>query len=145
MKLDPRTEKNLATLTPPTQAKAREFMELAIPAMRRSGFIIRIISGNRTYEEQDALYNQRTKNGGRVTKARGGYSNHNFGIAFDVGLFDSYGYLEESKQYDVCGKLGESIGLIWGGHWPSFVDKPHFQLNTGKTLAQLRAEHQNHK
>ncbi len=61
---------------------------------------INIISGLRSYEEQDALYAQgRTAPGNKVTNARGGYSNHNFGIAFDIGVFSGNRYLPDSPKY----------------------------------------------
>jgi peptidoglycan L-alanyl-D-glutamate endopeptidase CwlK len=81
-----------------------------------------------------------------VTNARGGYSNHNFGIAFDVGVFSGSRYLPESPKYKAVGALGTDLGLEWGGSWSSLVDQPHFQLRpawakalTGKQLlAELR-------
>jgi len=68
---------------------------------------MKIISGLRTYAEQDALYAQgRAKTGPKVTNARGGYSNHNFGIAFDVGVFEGNRYLPDSAKYKAVGALG---------------------------------------
>nr|WP_295770097.1 M15 family metallopeptidase [Rhodoferax sp.] len=41
----------------------------------------------RSCAEQDALYAQgRTAPGNKVTNAKSGDSNHNFGIAFDIGV-----------------------------------------------------------
>ena len=61
----------------------------------------------RTYAEQNELYAQgRTKPGPIVTKAKGGYSNHNFATAFyDIGIFSPDGkhYLDESPDYQRCG------------------------------------------
>jgi len=101
----------------------------------------------RTYTEQDALYAQgRTADGHIVTNARGGYSNHNFGIAFDVGVFEGSKYLPESSNYKAVGALGVDLGLEWGGNWKTIVDQPHFQLRPSwaagmaekQMLAQLR-------
>ena len=131
---DERTERNIATLHPKAQELARKFMSLAVPAMRDHGLDIRIIGGSRTYAEQDALEAQRP----RVTRAKGGYSLHNFGIAFDIGLFCGKTYLDESVHYAECGRIGQSVGLEWGGSWKSFQDEPHFQVPTGLTLAQMR-------
>lgn len=137
--LDKRTEKNLATLLPAAQLVARAFLPKAIAAMLLKGVDIGIISGTRTYAEQDALYAKgRTAPGNKVTNARGGYSNHNFGIAFDIGLFKDGKYLEESPLYAECGLIGESVGLEWGGRWKRFPDEPHFQLKTGLTLSEMR-------
>ena len=101
------------------------------------GIQIKVISGTRTYEEQDALYAQgRTKPGKKVTNARGGYSNHNFGIAFDIGVFEGTKYLGESPKYKAVGAIGLDLGLDWGGNWTSIKDQPHFQLRP-KWAAQL--------
>lgn len=139
MFFDERTEKNIATLHPKAQAAARQFMAKAVPAMKAAGIDVKIICGTRTYAEQDKLFAQgRTAPGRIVTKARGGFSNHNFGIAWDIGLFKGGAYLEESPYYRQLGSLGESVGLEWGGRWVSMPDEPHYQLRTGLTLAQLR-------
>jgi len=139
MTLDERTSRNIATLHPRAQTKAREFMALAVPLMAKAGAVVKIISGNRTYAEQDALYAQgRSKPGPVVTKARGGYSNHCFATAWDVGIFKGGKYLEESSLYRDLGRVGESIGLEWGGSW-QFSDQPHFEVKTGLTMAEKRA------
>lgn len=132
---DPRTEAVIVTLLPKAQAKAREFMRVAGPTCK-------LLSGTRTYAEQDRLFSQRPV----VTHARGGQSNHNFCIAWDVGIFQNGHYLTgatraEEAAYDA---LAVNIkahvqGLEWGGDWRSIVDKPHYNLLTGKTLAQIRA------
>jgi peptidoglycan L-alanyl-D-glutamate endopeptidase CwlK len=142
-KVDERSEKNIATLLPEVQPMARMLVQKAAA----NGIDIRVISGLRSYEEQDALYAQgRTAPGSIVTKARGGFSNHNFGIAFDVGVFSGSKYLSESPKYKAVGVLGQELGLEWGGNWTSLVDEPHFQLrpawaqamNESTMLAELR-------
>lgn len=139
---DPRTEANIATLLPVVQAAARKFMAVAGPAMAEQGLILRIIEGTRTYAQQDYLYQQgRTRPGPIVTNARGGYSLHNFGIAWDVGLFRGSEYIPENPGYDACGRIGESQDLTWGGHWNSMPDTPHFQYRTNLTLAEMQALH----
>lgn len=142
---DERSEKAIATLLPEVQPYARALVHRAADR----GITIKIISGTRTYEEQDALYHQRPP----VTKARGGYSNHNFGIAFDVGVFSGAKYLAESPLYKVVGVLGTELGLEWGGNWKTFVDEPHFQfrpawavgMSESAMLAELRARRSNGK
>lgn len=124
-RVDDRSEANIATLLPEVRPYARALVFAAIDI----GIDARVINGTRSYEEQDALYAQgRTKPGRIVTKARGGYSNHNFGIAFDVGIFEGRQYLRESRKYDALGPLGIQLGLEWGGNWKTFVDRPHYQL-----------------
>lgn len=93
----------------------------------------------------------RTAPGPIVTKARGGESTHNFGIAFDIGVFEGTKYLPESSRYMAVGALGIELGLEWGGSWESFVDKPHFQLrplwaaewSETRMLAELRERARN--
>jgi peptidoglycan L-alanyl-D-glutamate endopeptidase CwlK len=139
MTFDERTERNIASLHPKAQEKAREFMQLAIPLMKRYGLDVRIISGLRTFAEQNALYALgRTTKGRIVTNAKAGYSNHNFGTAFDVGLFEGKAYLDESTKYKELGEAGKSLGLIWGGDFKSIKDEPHFEIPTGLTLAEMR-------
>lgn len=141
--VDSRSEKNIATLLPEVQPLARALVQKA----QGIGITIKIISGLRTYAEQDALYAKgRTTDGPIVTKAKGGHSNHNFGIAFDVGVFEGGKYLTESVKYKAVGALGVDLGLEWGGNWKTIVDQPHFQLRPSwaagmaekQMLAQLR-------
>jgi peptidoglycan LD-endopeptidase CwlK len=132
-KVDPRSEATIAKLNPQVQPYARELVRRAA----LSGIQIKVIGGFRTFHEQDVLYCQ-----GRnipyckglykpepiVTNAKGGYSNHNFGMAFDIGVFDGSKYLPESPKYNEVGKIGKPLGLEWGGDWTTIKDRPHFQL-----------------
>ncbi len=135
---DARSENNIRTLAIRAQWPAREFLRRVLVA----GIGARIISGTRTYAMQDALYRQgRFGNPGpRVTNARGGQSNHNFGIAWDIGIFTaSAGYLTGGPAYDDAATAGLAVELEWGGDWATFVDKPHYQLATGLSVTELRA------
>jgi peptidoglycan LD-endopeptidase CwlK len=124
-KVDDRSERVIATLLPEVQPYARAL----VAKTAANGITIKVISGLRTYDEQNDLYAQgRTKSGEIVTNARGGYSNHNFGIAFDIGVFEGSKYLDESPKYKAAGALGTDLGLEWGGNWKTIQDEPHFQL-----------------
>ena len=134
--LDRRTENNLATLAEPVRDMARSLLYHARVDLHMD---VRVIQGTRTYAEQDALYAQgRTAPGQIVTNAPGGYSFHNFSVAFDVGLFRGRSYIEGGPGYTRVGHLGEGIGLEWGGRWRSFQDIPHFQY-PGLSLGGLRS------
>jgi peptidoglycan L-alanyl-D-glutamate endopeptidase CwlK len=142
--VDDRSEKVIATLLPEVRPIARTLVQKAAAA----GITIRVISGLRSYEEQAALYAEgRTAPGKKVTNARPGYSNHNFGIAFDIGVFEGNRYLPESPKYKAVGALGMDLGLEWGGNWKTIVDQPHFQLRPAwaaheseqQMLAELRS------
>ncbi len=134
--VDERSEKNIATLL----SKVRPIARLFIHACQAAGIDAKVISGTRTYAEQDALYAKgRTTAGPKVTNARGGFSNHNFGIAFDIGIFVDGKYLEDGPAYRNAAVLGKSLGLSWGGDWTSFKDEPHYEYNPNLlTLAQMR-------
>lgn len=119
-KVDDRSERVIATLLPEVQPYARALIAKAAA----NGITIKVISGLRTYGEQNDLYAQgRTKPGKIVTNARGGYSNHNFGIAFDIGVFEGSRYLDDSPKYKAVGALGRDLGLEWGGNWKTIQDE----------------------
>ena len=105
----------------------------------------------RTMAEQDALYAKgRTTSGNIVTKARGKtYSSmHQWGVAFDIYLnmdIDKDGktsddaFNNSTGMFERIGKIGQSIGLEWGGSWISIKDRPHFQLpDWGSTTTKLK-------
>lgn len=62
-------------------------IDLALRSLSKEGTPFKVYSGLRTFKEQDALYAKgRTKPGGVVTKAKGGQSMHNYGLAVDLDL-----------------------------------------------------------
>lgn len=123
------SESNIITLMPKAQIEARKFMKIG----KDNNLDIRILSGTRTYEEQNGLYHH-GRNGNKqpiVTNARGGQSNHNFGIAWDIGVFDSNGnYVANDKPYKSFAAIVLPLmdSIEWGGNWISFKDYPHYQL-----------------
>ncbi len=153
MKFDDRTEKNLKTLDPHAEALFREFLVYAKDIA--DDFLdcdVKLISGHRTWKEQDALYAQgRTKPGKRVTNAKGGQSNHNFGIAGDIGIFRRGDYLDDNaakadqafceRIYKHLAKKAAAFGLEAGNNWNN-PDPPHFEVSTGLSLAQKRARYE---
>lgn len=148
---DKRTEGTIATMLGPTQRAARKFMAATSGAGLTSGFTVRLISGTRTFAEQDKLYAQgRTEPGNVVTCARGGQSNHNYGIAWDVGIFTAAGkYIDDlaekgqmkskdvEAEYLKLGPVGRGMGLYWGGDWAK-PDRPHFQMLDNDQLSTVR-------
>jgi len=132
---DERSETNIATLIPQAQWLARKWFILAAGQAFQEGYALRIICGTRSYAEQNALYRKRP----RVTRARGGYSWHNFGLAWDFCLFDGREPIWSHRLYDIAGKLSHNIdNLEWGGDWKSFVDKPHLQLKHFTSTSEAR-------
>jgi peptidoglycan L-alanyl-D-glutamate endopeptidase CwlK len=133
---DVRSEGNIHGLHPKAQEAARKFLRKVLDA----GMTVRILSGTRTYAEQNALFRIGRFGDSRpkVTNARGGQSNHNFGIAWDIGVFVGGKYMTDSAPYRDAAEAGLFDGLEWGGNWISFKDLPHYQLPTGLSLSQVR-------
>ena len=116
----------------------RTKLEIFEKRLLESGIRVKLVSGYRSFEEQNRLYALgRTKPGRIVTKARGGYSWHNFGLAADYA-FISGGQLTWDGPWRIFGRIARECGLEWGGDWRKFPDRPHVQWRRGKTLAQMR-------
>jgi hypothetical protein len=132
---DESSEKIVQKLHPKIRDKAREFIVEA----KKEGIVLRITSGLRTWKEQDELYAQgRTKSGGIVTNAKGGRSNHNYGLAFDVVPIENGKVNWKSKNWNKIGQIGKRVGFSWGGDWKNIVDKPHFEMLFGNTVSDLK-------
>ena len=135
-RFDARSERHIASLQLPAQEAARRFLDRASTAR----IDVRIISGTRSYAEQDALYRRGRYGhpGPRVTNARGGQSRHNFGIAWDIGVFEGGRYLTDPEPYERVGAIALEDSIAWGGHWRRFIDRPHYELALGLSVAELR-------
>jgi peptidoglycan L-alanyl-D-glutamate endopeptidase CwlK len=149
---DARTEDKLRSLLPEAADRFRPFIaEARRVALVKYGCDYVAISGHRTWETQDLLYDRgRTSPGAKVTNARGGYSNHNFGIALDFGVFRNGKYLDSDDPSTAAvvhrnaGAIASDFDIEWGGDWTSFKDFPHFEIPTGLTMAQKRAQWAEH-
>ncbi len=105
------------------------------------GYDLRVTQGLRTITEQDALYAQgRTKPGKKVTNAKGGQSNHNYGLAVDLAFFVDGKLTWEDSLYLKIGKWAKSAGLLWGGNWKS-PDMPHVELPNLPGWRELKTIH----
>jgi hypothetical protein len=121
------SEKRLSQLHPGFAAAVRA----VIADLAARGMVIEIVQGLRTFEEQDALFAKgRTTPGPVVTQARGGESNHNFGLAVDLCPFtnDKPDWNAPMTVWAAIGAAAAARGLEWGGAWKKFLDKPHVQL-----------------
>jgi LysM repeat protein len=117
--------------------------------LARNGMKALITDGRRTLAEQDKLFQigRRGIAGERkVTNARGGLSNHNYGLAVDMYpvLPDSTGkervFTDIPKGASVefahafnrvqraIGEQSEGLGLFWGARFSGIGDTPHVQL-----------------
>lgn len=140
--------------------KTKELCKLWLDACAKAGIKIKILMVLRTIQQQDALYSQgrepldvvnaKMKSAGlwsvseaenkyTVTKAKGGQSAHNYGLAWDFTA-EAEG-LNHNQAMIKAGLLAETVSidnytLTWGGDWDrdkdykdeSFLDMPHVQL-----------------
>ena len=143
--LDERSAKNIVTLHVKVQQLFRDWIAECQIIAKALGYEYKAISSNRTWNDQAKLYAQgRTSPGRIVTNAKPGYSNHNFGIAVDMGVFKDGKYLDEHKPVEAenmhrkAAEIAKKYNIEWGGSWKTFKDYPHFEYKTGKTLAELR-------
>lgn len=146
-----KSEAKLAGLQPVIAAG----MVALITGCYNRGVYIIITQGFRTYPEQDNLYakGRTTKQLAAVglshvtaqpkedvvTNARGGYSNHNFGWAFDFALllpdgrtvsWDTLrdGDKDSLPDWSEVVEVAKKLGFEWGGDWRTFKDMPHLQM-----------------
>lgn len=145
---DARTEGNLATLTRGAQHRFRPFVAQAQAVAAAMGCDYRMISGTRSYAEQ-AVLRKRWQAGTGGKAAAAGYSNHNFGIAGDFGVFLGSRYMDGSKvrsERELALAVHKAVAtkaaghkLVWGGTWKGKSnDPPHFEVWTGLTMKQKR-------
>ncbi len=117
----------LDALEPDFKAIAEQIIAEAAAA----GIRLVVTSTRRTIAEQNRLYAQgRTAPGKIVTKAKGGQSPHNFGLAFDFCPLNESGGLDWNAPKSVWAKVGEiaeSHGMTWGGHFKTLLDLPHIE------------------
>lgn len=108
-------------------------------SVHRPGLSAKLIEGFRSAAYQHELYLKKP----RVTY-KDGYinrSNHQSGMAADVGVFQGAKYIEEPDKETMAfyGHCVRAAGLTWGGDWSSFVDKPHAEWPTSDPKAYHEA------
>lgn len=121
---------------------------------KRVGLAFYLFSGLRTFEEQDELFAKgRTKEGKRVTNARGGYSWHNYGLAVDYvldGMIDKPGIQwswdiksdlnkDGKNDWKQMADLAVDLGFEAGYYWRTYPDAAHIQYTCGLNLVEARA------
>ena len=123
--------------------------------LKKDNVNVEISLATRTYEEQDRLYSKGRNEKGEiideskvVTYAKGGQSYHNFGLAFDVEVYNENGTKNWNKQSEAWQKVineGKKQGFVAGAEWNDFPDLPHFENSFGNTQSALRYNIQNNK
>jgi Putative peptidoglycan-binding domain-containing protein len=125
---------SISALDPYVSSLARKFLDLT----KANGMDVRITSAFRSWDESDRLYAQgRTTPGSIISNARGGESYHNWGLAFDAAPFVNGVMSTDIDLFRKMGRLGEQVGLEWGGTFKDLVDYPHFQYTYGLSTIDL--------
>lgn len=136
--------RNISELHPELQRR----IALLKQECAKQGLHIGISECVRTPAEQDALYAKgRTVapigNKYTVTNCKGStYSSmHQWGVAADFYRNDGKGaFVDTDGFFGKVGRIGQKLGLEWGGAWKKPVDKPHFQLpDWGSTASRLKS------
>lgn len=104
-------------------------------AMAILGHPMKVVQGVRTVEQQAALYAQgRTAPGPIVTNCDGvkTRSNHQphadgYGHAVDCASMIGDPY-DPAFPWSLYGAAVRAVGLVWGGSWTTFQDRPHAEL-----------------
>lgn len=157
--MDKTTIERIQLLHPKVREEALEIYKEICDRLTGKAFC-RFAYTLRTFAEQDALYAQgRTdKSKPEVTKARGGQSYHNYGLAIDVVLIedvDGDGDYDKAswdfkRDFDGDGQADfEEIDFVFGLYgWKGLYksdgkrwDLPHFQKTLGYSIAQLQEMH----
>ena len=108
-RFDGRSERLIASLHLPAQRSARGFLA----RVRAAGIDARLVSGTRSYGEQNMLFRR--------------------------GRFEGGAYIpDDPEPYRRAAKMGLTQGLEWGGSWKTFPDLPHYQLAIPFSVAQTR-------
>lgn len=121
--------------------KVKELAEKLVKEAKAQGLNVKVIDTYRSKERQDYLYEQgRTRPGSIVTNAKGSEmsSYHNWRLAFDC-IQNLPGKEYDTAFLNKLGKIGQSLGLEWGGGWSGFSDAPHFQYTFGLSIKDLKA------
>jgi peptidoglycan L-alanyl-D-glutamate endopeptidase CwlK len=143
--IDTKTIERIQLLHPKLRKEAEDIYKEITEALTGSA-MCRFSYTLRTFYEQNELYSYgRTKQGNKVTNAKGGYSYHNYGLALDIVLIDNnIAEWDIKKDYDKDSisdwmevvHIFKSFGWEWGGDW-KFTDNPHFQKTFGYPIRQL--------
>jgi peptidoglycan L-alanyl-D-glutamate endopeptidase CwlK len=128
------TSNSINSLSPRVKQLANQFLKLA----KSKKLNVKITSAFRSWNDSDKLYAQgRTTPGQVSSNARGGESYHNWGLAFDAAPFENGVISKDIEKFKEMGRLGEQVGLQWGGSFKDLVDYPHFQDTFGLTTVDL--------
>lgn len=111
--------------------RVREAAHAIIEEWKAKNFDVLITCTLRSMDEQRALYAKgRTAPGRRVTNARPGESQHNYGQAIDfVPLVHGKPDWEDEARFEILARIAQTVDprVKWGGDFKSINDMPHIE------------------
>lgn len=127
------SSRSIADLRPVFATRAIAWLD----ECRHAGLDVLITCTFRSMSEQNDLYAQgRTLPGKIVTRAAGGQSSHNYGLALDFVpmIAGKPEWSGKSPAWDQAIALAEKHGMESLAHEPRFPEKPHLQEPNWRSL-----------
>ena len=129
--MDDLSEERLALINPILADKVRVLYNM----LEAQGIVIRVVQGLRSWNEQQALYEQgRTTPGKIITNCPGGHSWHNYGLSVDIAPNDpskpiwTPDWNANHPNWKRMEDVARSIGFAVGADWRTYPDNPHIQM-----------------
>jgi hypothetical protein len=112
----------------------KEKITKLISTCKKRGIELAIVESYRTVAKQ----NEYKAMGKKYTRATGGHSKHQYGLAIDVvPVIDSVAQWDNARLWKKIGAIGEQLGLRWGGRWRTLYDPGHFEWSGGLSSHSL--------
>lgn len=102
---------------------------------------VAVFQGYRSFAMENRIFHYHPE----VTRATGGLSWHNYGLAADIVFKDAKGnWSWDTHKFDYyhLGAMGKLAGLQWGGDWKSLRDLCHFEYHNGLKIHEALALYQ---
>lgn len=126
----------------PVDHRLRAKLVRVLTTMREEGHPMMVTSGVRSLAEQILLYKQGRETPGPIVTRIDGVttkSQHMLGRAADCCFLDADGKPTWEGPWERYGDVAEDEGLVWGGRWKRFHDRPHVELQKDLPEGTLRA------
>lgn len=136
---DKRNTAALQTLCP----TAHDHALAPLAECERTGLNLLITQGYRSSFQQNIDYGHGRWLPGRiVTNSKGGWSFHQYSVAFDfVPEWKGVLHWEDGACIEKIAAIFKKYGWEWGGDWVGFKDSLHLQFTLGHDINWFRAGH----
>lgn len=112
----------------------RDKVIMLIDRCKAQGIELAIVETYRTHAKQAEYY----KMGNKFTRFKGGRSRHQYGLAVDVvPMVKGQPQWKNKRLWKKMGRIGEKLGLRWGGRWKRPYDPAHFEWTGGVSTRRL--------